>query len=162
MKFSQAAVFRETDGVTFSDIWIDQQNGLDLVVHQGKAISPPNNSFYIHYNQVDNNRIISGARVFELVDRYGELSWGHFMVLLTPKTGALQIPRGVYHRSFSCPTGSVLLNQAVRHPNYNPKTEFRPVYVESDPYLRKHVTENNTKYVNGTRDEILDLLWRWR
>jgi hypothetical protein len=162
MKFSPAKVFRETEGVVFSDLWIEHQNGLDLVIHRGKAVSPPNQSFYIHYNQVDNNRVIEGARIFELIDRYGQLNWNHYMVLLTPETGALQIPRGVYHRSFSCPTGSILLNQAIRYPNYNPKTEFQPVSARSDLYLYNCLTKTEPQYVNSTRAEILKLLWEWQ
>ena len=40
--FHKDRVFRETKGVHFSDVWVQNQNGLDLVVHRGFSVSPPN------------------------------------------------------------------------------------------------------------------------
>ena len=73
VKFHKHKVFRETEDVTFYDISVPQSNASDLVIHETTAISPPddkydNKQFYIHYHQIDNNRVISGERTFELIN----------------------------------------------------------------------------------------------
>ena len=161
MKFHQARTFRKTDGVVFQDLWIPDQNGLDLVIHRGYASSPPNDHFYIHYNQVDNNRLLDGIRIFELIDRYGALNYGHYLVLLTPEVGALQIPVGVYHRSFSCPGGSILVNQAVRTEYFNEQTEFKSVSARNEVYLSTILQQDKPRYINGSAYTINKLLEDW-
>lgn len=121
-------LFRSTPAVHFSDLSIDGSNGLDLVRHSGAAVSPPDKDgekqFYLHHHQTDNNRVLSGTRLFELVC----FAWArpHWFVLLTPETGALEIPPGCYHRSYSGVAGSILINQAVRDELYSEATEFVP------------------------------------
>ena len=66
-------VFRETQDVIFYDISVEKSNASDLVVHTGKATSPPDDAvgakqFYIHKHQTDHNRVVSGERTFELVN----------------------------------------------------------------------------------------------
>ena len=71
--FAKHKVFRETQDVIFYDISIEGNNATDLVEHTGPAISPPDDligakQFYIHYHQVDHNRVLSGSRTFELIN----------------------------------------------------------------------------------------------
>ena len=40
--FRKHRVFRETQDVIFYDISVEESNASDLVVHDGAAISPPN------------------------------------------------------------------------------------------------------------------------
>ena len=53
VNFKKHRVFRETDSVIFYDISVENSNASDLVVHDGPAISPPddvigqNSSIYI-------------------------------------------------------------------------------------------------------------------
>ena len=87
--FHKDRVFRETKGVHFSDVWVQNQNGLDLVVHRGFSVSPPNQqgtgekTFYLHHHQTDNNRCIHGRRVFELVAPGDLMQHQHYVVLWT-------------------------------------------------------------------------------
>ena len=74
VEFKKHRVFRETSDVIFYDISVEESNASDLVIHEGPAISPPDDKvgakqFYIHYHQVDHNRVVSGERTFELVKR---------------------------------------------------------------------------------------------
>ena len=136
VKLHTARIFRETPAVYFADAWIPGQNGLDVVTHYGPAVSPPYDvtgykQFYVHYHQTDLNRVVFGERVFELVFPGG----GHYLVHLDNGSGALEIPSGVYHRSVSCPTSSVLINQAIRDDQYDELNEFRPRAVVSDELL---------------------------
>ncbi|MEC7180915.1 MAG: hypothetical protein VXW36_05945, partial [Candidatus Thermoplasmatota archaeon] len=53
-KWFQHRVFRETKDVVFYDISVEESNASDLVVHEGPAVSPPDDSvgakqFYVHY-----------------------------------------------------------------------------------------------------------------
>ena len=112
--FKKHRVFRETDGVIFYDISVDESNAADLVVHEGPAQSPPpdcvgGKQFYIHSFQDDYNRVVSGTRMFELVNE------------------ALIIPRGTFHRSVSGENGSIVINQAKRYDGFDPSAEFYPV-----------------------------------
>ena len=73
VQFRKHRVFRETPAVVFYDISVDDSNASDLVVHEGPAVSPPDDAigakqFYIHHHQVDHNRVLSGERTFELVN----------------------------------------------------------------------------------------------
>ena len=158
VNYSEARIFRQTPSVYFADVWIEGQNGLDVVTHHGAAVSPPydeagRKQFYVHSYQIDYNRVLHGERVFELVYPDGT----HAYVHLTPETGALEIPAGVYHRSVSCPSGSVLINQAVRSPGYSEATEFVPVAVdaEKEPVLWRGYMEPAKLY--GDLSRILEL-----
>ena len=72
IEFIKHQVFRETPDVIFYDISVKNNNATDLVEHAGPAVSPPDENgdkqFYIHYHQVDHNRVLSGGRTFELVN----------------------------------------------------------------------------------------------
>lgn len=133
-------VFRETEGVSFYDISVEGCNAQDLVVHTGPAISPPNDpntgakQFYIHYHQTDNNRVLNGSRVFELVNFRWEEPYQ--VVHLTPESGGLVIEPGTFHRSVSGLDGSMLINQAIRNLNeFDLATEFSPVSVSETQIL---------------------------
>lgn len=121
--------FRQTPGVHFADINVPGSNGLDLVEHTGQSISPPNagrrKQWYIHRHQDDYNRCIKGHRLFELF--YGGWERPHWFVMLDEKSGALHIPAGCLHRSYSGVDGSLLLNHAVRDCFYDENNEFHPV-----------------------------------
>ena len=128
--YKKHRVFRETEDVIFYDISVEESNASDLVVHPGPATSPPNDSvgakqFYIHSFQDDYNRVVSGERIFELVN----YSWKYpyHIVNLNVHNGALLIPRGTYHRSVSGQYGSIVINQAKRYEGFNPDAEFYPV-----------------------------------
>ena len=128
--YKKHRVFRETEDVIFYDISVEESNASDLVVQSGPAISPPNDSvgakqFYIHSFQDDYNRVVSGERIFELVN----YSWRYpyHIVHLNVHNGALLIPRGTFHRSQSGKDGSIVINQAKRYEGFNPDAEFYPV-----------------------------------
>lgn len=162
--FHKDRVFRETAGVHFADVWVKGQNGLDLVVHRGHAISPPNKqgtgekTFYIHYHQTDNNRCIEGRRVFELVATKGQMQHQHYLVLLDDNIGALEILPQVYHRSVSCEEGSILLNHAVRDEEYEEAKEFNPTSPSQDPEMREVLERNKPVFVNFTKEQRLFFL----
>ena len=157
--FHKDRVFRETKGVHFSDVWVQNQNGLDLVVHRGFSVSPPNQqgtgekTFYLHHHQTDNNRCIHGRRVFELVAPGELMQHHHYVVLLDDNIGALEIQPGVYHRSVSCEEGSILLNHAVRDELYNENNEFNPTPLSDDIVLRNILQRNKPVYVNFTKEQ---------
>lgn len=132
--FKKHRVFRETDSVIFYDISIEDSNASDLVVHEGPAISPPNDcvgakQFYIHYHQTDNNRVLSGTRTFELVNK--EWKYPYHIVHLNRSSGALVIPPMTYHRSTSGENGSIVINQAIRSEGFDSKSEFIPISAAS-------------------------------
>lgn len=128
--FKKHRVFRETEGVVFYDISVEGSNAQDLVCHTGPAVSPPNDitgskQFYIHYHQIDHNRVLSGVRTFELVNPAWR--YPYHIVHLNRSSGALVIPKMTFHRSYSGPEGSIVINQAIRDDEFDPKTEFVPV-----------------------------------
>lgn len=120
--------FRSTPGVRFDDIGVPGSNGLDLVEHDGPSVSPPNlegaKQWYKHTYQDDYNRVIRGHRLFQLFNKAWEFP--HWFVMLDENSGALKIPAGTYHRSYSGVDGSLLINHAVRSPGYDESTEFLP------------------------------------
>ena len=164
LAFTQERLFRETEGVHFSDINVPGQNGLDLVVHSSYAVSPDNcretgnKRFYTHNHQTDNNRCINGSRVFELVATEGQLEHEHYLVRVHSGVGALEIPPRVYHRSVSCKAGSILLNHAIRDEDYDEKNEFHPVASHQDQKLQAILEKNQPVYVNGTEAQIQTFL----
>jgi hypothetical protein len=124
VQFRKHRVFRETPAVVFYDISVDDSNASDLVVHEGPAVSPPDDAigakqFYIHHHQVDHNRVLSGERTFELVN----FDW--------------KFPYHIVHmhRSISGENGSIVINQAVRDDEFNADTEFIPVSAGNNPEL---------------------------
>ena len=142
--FKKHRVFRETEDVIFYDISVEESNAADLVVHQGPAVSPPNDcvgakQFYIHYHQVDHNRVVSGERTFELVNR--DWKYPYHIVHLNRTSGALVIPTNTYHRSISGENGSIVINQAVRDDLFRPESEFRPVSAAEDIELYDILTK---------------------
>ncbi len=132
IRLQKERTFRRTPGVHFADIGVRGANGLDLVEHSGPSVSPPNRdgkpSWYVHKYQADNNRVIQGQRLFELFNP----DWidSHWFVFLTPESGALWIPPGCLHRSYSGKDGSLLLNHAIREDRYDENQEFHPVFSE--------------------------------
>ena len=144
VEFRKHRVFRETQDVIFYDISVEESNASDLVVHEGPAISPPDDvvgakQFYIHYHQVDNNRVVSGERTFELVNR--DWKYPYHIVHLNRTSGALVIPTNTYHRSISGENGSIVINQAVRDDLFRPESEFRPVSAAEDIELYDILTK---------------------
>ena len=128
--FRKHRVFRETQDVIFYDITVEESNASDLVVHTGSAISPPDDlvgakQFYIHYHQIDYNRVVSGERTFELVNF--DWKYPYHIVHLNRLSGALMIPVKTYHRSISGDDGSVVINQSSRTEGFDHNTEFVPV-----------------------------------
>ena len=141
--FKKHRVFRETEAVVFYDISVEHSNAQDLVVHTGPAISPPDDAvgakqFYIHYHQVDHNRVLQGLRTFELVNP----SWRYpyHIVHLNRSSGALVIPKMTYHRSLSGDDGSIVINQAIRDDEFDANTEFIPVSAAQCTELYKILT----------------------
>tara|TARA_Y100000992_G_scaffold300858_1_gene270408 strand:- start:98 stop:568 length:471 start_codon:yes stop_codon:yes gene_type:complete len=132
IKFQLDNVFRETENVTFYDISVINSNASDLVIHKTAAKSPPddkngNKQFYVHYHQVDNNRVITGERTFELVNFEWENPYQ--IIRLKREDGALTIPKGTFHRSVSGLSGSIVINQAIRDDLFEAKSEFEPVSI---------------------------------
>jgi len=133
--FHRERTFRTTPGVHFGDISVPLSNGCDIVEHSGHAISPAMDGevkyWYRHSNQIDNNRVIKGERLFELF--FEDWEHPHWFVFLNEKTGALQIPRNCYHRSVSGVNGSLLINHAIRTAQYDEKKEFAtyPLLIDS-------------------------------
>ena len=148
IKFHHDRVFRETEDVIFYDISIPDSNASDLVIHETAATSPPddgngNKQFYIHYHQIDNNRVISGERTFELIN----FNWDnpYQIIRLQRESGALTIPKGTFHRSVSGLTGSIVINQAIRDDLFKADTEFKPISICDDSRLNEIIL--NTKPV---------------
>ena len=144
VEFRKHRVFRETQDVIFYDISVEESNASDLVVHEGPAISPPDDvvgakQFYIHYHQVDHNRVVSGERTFELVNR--DWKYPYHIVHLNRTSGALVIPTNTYHRSISGENGSIVINHAVRDEVFRPEGEFRPVSAAEDIELYDILTK---------------------
>ena len=144
VEFRKHRVFREPQDVIFYDISVEESNASDLVVHEGPAISPPDDvvgakQFYIHYHQVDHNRVVSGERTFELVNR--DWKYPYHIVHLNRTSGALVIPTNTYHRSISGENGSIVINQAVRDDLFRPESEFRPVSAAEDIELYDILTK---------------------
>ena len=144
VEFRKHRVFRETQDVIFYDISVEESNASDLVVHDGPAISPPDDvvgakQFYIHYHQVDHNRVVSGERTFELVNR--DWKYPYHIVHLNRTSGALVIPTNTYHRSISGENGSIVINQAVRDYLFRPESECRPVSAAEDIELYDILTK---------------------
>ena len=131
-------IFRKTKNVLFFDITMPESNASDLVIHDSSAVSPPDDSlgnkqFYIHYHQVDNNRVVHGSRTFELIN----FDWDrpYQIVKLDRNSGALKIPKKTYHRSVSCDDGSIVINQSERDDLFQAKKEFKPVSIAKNKKL---------------------------
>ena len=56
LNFLPTKVFRETPKVTFFEAGVAGSNGSDVVIHKGRAISPPNDEdyeqYYVHKHQI--------------------------------------------------------------------------------------------------------------
>ena len=88
---------------------------------------------------MDHNRVVSGERTFELVNR--DWKYPYHIVHLNRKSGALVIPTNTYHRSISGENGSIVINQAVRDDLFRPESEFRPVSAAEDIELYDILTK---------------------
>ena len=138
-------VFRETEDVLFYDITIKESNASDLVIHDSAAVSPPdddlgNKQFYVHYHQIDNNRVVHGSRTFELIN----FDWDkpYQIIKLSRNSGALRIPKGTFHRSISSDIGSIVINQSERDDLFQIEKEFKPVSISENEklaYILKNV-----------------------
>ena len=138
VNFKKHRVFRETESVVFYDISVEDSNASDLVVHEGPAVSPPQDlvgakQFYIHHHQTDHNRVLSGTRTFELINL--EWKYPYHIVHLNRASGALVIPPETYHRSISGEGGSIVINQAIRDDEFDAEKEFIPVSAAQDSRL---------------------------
>ncbi|MFY8149338.1 MAG: hemagglutinin [Prochlorococcaceae cyanobacterium] len=137
LTFVPIHVFRQTPLVTFFDASVPHANGTDVVVHEGPAISPPDDGefpqFYRHSHQVDHNLVLSGTRTFVLL--HPDWQHPHHVVHLERAMGALEIPLGTLHRSISGEKGSLVLNQSVRDGAFSYATEFVPVSLRDRPDL---------------------------
>ena len=138
IKLNKHKIFKKTDNVLFYDISIKESNASDLVIHESAAVSPPNDElgnkqFYIHSHQIDNNRVISGSRTFELIN----FDWNrpYQIIKLNRDSGALKIPLNTYHRSISGEEGSIVINQAQRDDLFETNKEFSPVSVVNNEKL---------------------------
>ena len=87
LKFLPTKVFRETPKVTFFEAGVAGSNGSDVVIHKGRAISPPNDDdyeqYYVHKHQIDHNLVLSGKRIFTLLNP--EWDEPHHVIYLTKK-----------------------------------------------------------------------------
>ena len=78
LNFKKHRVFRETQDVIFYDISVDESNASDLVVHEGSAISPPDdsvgaNNFIFMVFKTIIIELYQGERTFELVNLIGSI-----------------------------------------------------------------------------------------
>ena len=75
--------------------------------------------------------------------------------------GALQIPKGTFHRSISGKNGSIVINQAIRDEQFEPTTEFNPISIEkrTDLLKAKSVDPIIWKWENGEIKRIKDSLF---
>ena len=148
--------FRDTKDVRFFDISVNESNYRDLVIHSGPAVSPPNDEdfnnwqFYIHHNQEDNLLAISGGRTFFLVN----FGWDYpfYKVRLESCGYILRIPRGTFHRSVSDENGSIVLNQAIRDEEFDPKSEFKPISAAQDSRLYS-ILKNEKPVIHNIGDQ---------
>ena len=92
-----------------------------------------NKQFYIHFHQIDNNRVVHGSRTFELVNFEWEKPYQ--IVELNRDSGALRIPKKTYHRSVSSESGSIVINQSERDDLFQAKKEFKPVSIAKNKKL---------------------------
>ncbi len=147
LNFVPIHVFRETPQVSFFDAGVKEANASDVVIHNGNAISPPNDGnfeqYYIHRHQTDHNLVIKGSRIFTLINP--EWDEPHHIIYLNRAMGALQIPVGTFHRSISNEEGSIVLNQAFRDEFFNYENEFSPVSLRERKDL-KEAQEKNPVY----------------
>tara|TARA_R100000005_G_C4986019_1_gene194365 strand:- start:1358 stop:1834 length:477 start_codon:yes stop_codon:yes gene_type:complete len=155
VNYKKHRVFRETQDVIFYDISVAESNASDLVVHNGPAISPPDDvvgakQFYIHYYQVDHNRVLSGERTFELVNF--DWHYPYHIVHLNRSSGALIVPKETYHRSISGPDGSIVINQAIRDEEFDPKSEFKPISAAQDSRLYS-ILKNEKPVIHNIGDQ---------
>lgn len=139
LTFTPIHVFRETPAVTFFDASVAGSNASDVVLHQGAAVSPPDDGdfmqFYVHHHQVDHNLVVLGTRTFTLLNPGWEQP--HHVVHLERAMGALELPIDTYHRSVSGPEGSLVLNQPERLKDFNIASEFQPVSLRERDDLRQ-------------------------
>tara|TARA_Y100001968_G_scaffold330878_1_gene383867 strand:+ start:1552 stop:2061 length:510 start_codon:yes stop_codon:yes gene_type:complete len=151
LNFIPVNIFRETPEVIFLDATIKTSNGSDVVMHRGRAISPPDlngfEQYYVHLHQTDNNLVLEGNRTFTLLNPLWDEP--HHIVYLHRFMGALQIPIGTFHRSISGKEGSIVINQAIRDEQFEKSTEFDPISIENSKDLLKAKSED-------------PIIWLWK
>ncbi len=149
LNFLPINAFRETPQVTFFDAGVKGANCSDVVIHHGNALSPPNDDnfeqYYVHRHQIDHNLVLEGGRTFTLLNP----AWDepHHVIYMNPKMGALEIPRGTFHRSVSGKKGSIVLNQAIRDIEFDPSNEFEPVSLRDREDLRQAKTSTPVYWI---------------
>ena len=153
LNFVPIHVFRKTPAVTCFDAGFSGSNGTDVVVHHSAATSPPDidgsEQYYVHQHQVDHDLVLTGERVFTLLNPSREQP--HHVIHLACAMGALQIPIGTFHRSVSGEDGSLVLNPiSIRDPNFNYASEFIPVKLSDRHDLIK--AKSSSPWVGTWRD----------
>ena len=163
LNFLPVNIFKETPAVTFLDASIKGSNGSDVVIHRGRAISPPLlngfEQYYVHNHQIDNNLVIEGDRIFTLLNPLWDEPY--HIVYLHRFMGALQIPIGTFHKSISGNNGSVVINQAIRDEQFEPCKEFDPTSIEKRKDLQKAKSVDPIIWIweNGEIKKIKDSLF---
>ena len=134
-------VLRRTSGVKFDEIVpsdIPKIDGIDRVIHGPNSISPGpihniKRPWYMHKYQDDNLMVLQGTR---FVDIYCPLLKNKASFIITPdkiyKNNKLYCDypamivwsAGIFHRIISGPEGSISVNFATRHENYNINDNF--------------------------------------
>lgn len=132
---------RRTTGVVFDEIAksdIPKIHGIDRVIHGPNGISPgPIDSvkrpWYMHEYQDDNLLVLQGTRY---VDIYCPKKKEKANFIVTPEKvyknnilyfnapAMLVWPAGIFHRIISGSEGSISVNFATRHPEFDIKTNF--------------------------------------
>jgi hypothetical protein len=134
-------VLRRTLGVHFDEIVpsdIPKIHGIDRVIHGPNSISPgPINHikrpWYMHKYQDDNLLVLQGTRY---VDIYCPVEKVKSSFIITPDKvykneklycdhpAMIVWPAGIFHRIISGTDGSISINFATRHKNFNLKDNF--------------------------------------
>jgi hypothetical protein len=133
---------RKTPGVRFDMVPMDifpRIDAIDRVIHEGGAVSPGSvgdeeRPWYVHEHQEDHLIVLHGAREVELFwPEYGKIDVFQVTAGEIKKNGAvvyagpamLTWGRGVFHRIKSDDrAGSASLNIAIRHEEFDIKTNF--------------------------------------
>jgi len=134
-------VLRRTKGVKFDEMVpsdIPKIDGIDRVIHAPNSISPGSihhikRPWYMHPYQDDNLMVLQGTR---FVDIYCPKQKQKASFIITPdkiyKNNFLYCdypalivwPAGIFHRIISGPEGSISINFATRHPEFDLKDNF--------------------------------------
>lgn len=133
--------FRKTEGVSFDILPMEllpRIDGVDRVIHTYNAVSPGpvgdvERPWYMHTDQDDYLMVLHGTRYVDIYNPdYGKVESFTVSPDSVIKDGEviydgpvmLIWPSGVFHRIRSGESGSASLNFAVRHKNFDVKTNF--------------------------------------